>query len=102
MTDASRRQPAVDEPPHPVPEHAAGLTPARQRTMPEPSDLEPKRVERRVVCGHSVVPDVSPDHRAQPRAYCRNGVVHASSEFGFHRVQLRLPAIVCESSAVSP
>src|SRR6267378_4442891 len=62
MTDASRGQPAVDKPPHPVPEHATGLTPSRQRTMPEPADLEPKSVERRLVHGHTVVPDVSPDH----------------------------------------
>ena len=73
MTDASRRQPAVDEPPHPVPEHAAVLAPSRQRAMPEPADLEPKSVERRLVHGHAVVPDVSTDHRAQPRAYCGMG-----------------------------
>ena len=82
MTDAGRRQPAGNEPPHPVPEYATGLTPSRQRTMPEPADLEPKSVERRLVHGHAVVPDVSTDHRAQPRAYYRKGVVHASPEFG--------------------
>src|SRR6266851_5295228 len=46
MPDAGRGQPAVDEPPHPVPEDAAVLTPARQRTMPEPAHLEPKHVQR--------------------------------------------------------
>src|SRR5258708_26993251 len=61
MTDASRRQPTSNEPPHPVPEYATGLTPSRQRTMPEPADLEPKSVERRMVHGHTVVPDVSTD-----------------------------------------
>ena len=62
MTDAGRRQPAGNEPPHPVPEYATGLTPSRQRTMPEPADLEPKSVERGLVHGHAVVPDVSTDH----------------------------------------
>ena len=90
MTDASRRQPAVDEPPHPVPGDAAVLASSRQRAMPEPADLEPEQVQRRAVHGHAVVADVSTDHRAQPRAHCGNGVVHASSEFGFHRAQLRL------------
>src|SRR2546426_2345008 len=48
MTDAGRRQPAVDEPPHPVPQHAAVLAAARQCAMPEPPDLEPKPMERRL------------------------------------------------------
>ena len=81
MTDAGRRQPAVDKPPHPVPEHAAVLASARQRAMPETAYLKPKDMQRVVVHGHTVVPDVSPDHRAQPRTHRRNGVMHASSEF---------------------
>ncbi len=60
MTDASRRQPAVDEPPHPVPGHAAVLTPSRQRPMPEPPDREPKSVERLLVHGHPVAPECPP------------------------------------------
>ena len=93
MTDASRGQPAGDKPPHPVPEHAAGLTPTRQRAVLEPTDLKPESMERRGVHGHAVVPDVPTDHRAQPRAHRRNGVVHAPSEFGFHRIQLRLQSL---------
>ena len=60
------------------------------RCQPESAHPEPKHVQRVGVHGHPVLTDVSPDHRVQPRAYCRNGVVHASSEFGFHRGQLRL------------
>jgi len=93
MTDASRRQPAVEEPPHPVPADATVLTTARQRAMPEPPDLEPKQVQRRAVHRHTGVADMPPNNRAQPRAHCRNRVVHASSEFGLYRAQLRLQSL---------
>lgn len=61
--------------------------------MPEATDLKPEDVQRVAVRGHAVIADVPTDHRAQPCADYRNGVVHASSEFGFHRVQLRLQPI---------
>src|ERR1700730_14315297 len=54
MTDGRQRQPASDEAPHAVPEYAAVLAAPRQRTMPEPSHLEAKKSQRRVVHGHSV------------------------------------------------
>src|SRR5579864_3388695 len=72
MTDTGGRQPAVDEPLHPGPDDAAVLTAARQRAIPEPAHVKPEPMERRLVHGHAVVPDVSTDHRAQPRAYRRN------------------------------
>jgi hypothetical protein len=90
MTDASGRQPVLDQSAHPVPVYAAILTPPRERAMPEPADLEPKRVQRRAVGRHPVVPDVSTHNRPQPLAHFRDGVVHASFEFGFHLAQLRL------------
>jgi hypothetical protein len=92
MTHAGRRQPAVNEPPHPVPPYAAVLASPRERAMPEAADLEPKDVQRVAVRGHTVIADVPADHRAHPCADCRDGVVHAPSEVGFHRVQLRLQA----------
>jgi len=93
MTHAGRRQPAVDEPPHPVPAYAAVLAPSRQRAMPEMADLEPKDVQRVAVRGHTVIADVPSDDRAQPCADCGDGVVHAPSEFGFHRIQLCLQTL---------
>jgi hypothetical protein len=39
MTHAGRRQPAVNEPPHAVPSHAAGLASSRERAMPEATFL---------------------------------------------------------------
>ena len=47
MTNTGGRQPAVDQPPHSVPEHAAVLAAPRQRAVPEPAYLEPKHVQRR-------------------------------------------------------
>ena len=90
MTDAGRRQPAVNQPPHAVPGHAAVLAPTRERAMPEAADLKPKHVQRGAVHGHAVVTNVPTDNRAQPGADSRNGVVHASSEVGFDLAQLRL------------
>src|SRR5208282_6773553 len=76
MTDAGWGQPAVNKPPHSVPKHAAVLTAARQRAVPEPADSGPKQEERAPVHGHPVVTDVSLDHRTQPFALLRDGSVH--------------------------
>src|SRR5437879_6130481 len=90
MTDGRQRQPASDEAPHAIPEDASVLATPRQRAMPEPSHLESKESQRRVVHGHSVIPEVSTHHRLQPFALFGNGFVHPSSKLGFHLVQLRL------------
>src|SRR2546429_1451971 len=68
MTDGRQRQPASDEAPHAIPEDASVLATPRQRAMPEPSHLESKESQRRVVHGHSVIPEVSTHHRLQPFA----------------------------------
>src|SRR6266849_796541 len=90
MMDARRGQPAVNNPPHAVPAHAAVLTAPRQRAMPEPDHMEPEQAECRAVHGNTVVSVVSLDHRAQPLTHLRDGVVHASLELGFHLAQLGL------------
>src|SRR5258707_4420908 len=93
MTDGSRRQPASDEAPHAVPKDAAVLTAPRQRAMPEPSHLESKKSQRRVVHGHSVISEVSTHYRLQPLAYFGDGFVHTTLKLGFHLVQLRLQTL---------
>src|SRR6267378_3980134 len=90
MTDRRQRQPASDEAPHALPEYATVLAAPRQRAMPEPSHLESKKRQRRVVHGHAVIPDVSTHHRLQPLAQFGDGFMHASLKLGFHLVQLRL------------
>ena len=90
MTDGRQRQPASDEAPHAIPKHAAFVAAPRKRAMPEPSYLESKKSQRRVVHGHSVISEVSTHYRLQPLAYFGDGCMHASLKFGFHLVQLRL------------
>jgi len=90
MTDSRQWQPTVDETPHTVPVDTAVLAAPRQRAMPEPSNLKPKRPQRRSVHGHTVVPDVATQDRLQPLTLVGDGFVHAPLNLGFHRVQLRL------------
>jgi hypothetical protein len=93
MTDGRQRQPASDEAPHAVPEYATVLAAPRPRAMPEPSHLESKKSQRRVVPGHSVIPDVATHHRLQPLALFGDGFVHTTLKFGFHLIQLRLQSL---------
>src|SRR6266516_4029962 len=59
MTSTGGRQPAVDQAPHPVPTHSGFLAAPQERAMPEPTYLEPKRVQRRAVGRLSVITNVS-------------------------------------------
>src|ERR1019366_4462090 len=52
MTNASGRQPAGNQAPHPIPKHAGVLTTAQETAVPEPTYLKPKQVQRRAVGGH--------------------------------------------------
>jgi hypothetical protein len=90
MTDGRHRQPASDEAPHAIPQHATFVAAPRKRAMPEPPYLESKDLQRVVVLGHSVISDVPSHHRLQPLAHFGDGFMHASLKFDLHRVQLRL------------
>jgi hypothetical protein len=90
MTSTGGRQPAVDQAPHPGPEHVGVLAAPRKGAMPEPADLEPKRMQRHAVGRHAVIADVSTYDRAQPPADFRNGVMHAPFELDLDLAQLRL------------
>lgn len=68
MTGKGWGQPAVNKPPHPLPEDSPLAAAPRQGAVPESTHLEPKHGQRWAIHGHSVVPDVSADHRAQLRA----------------------------------
>src|SRR5260370_34275543 len=76
MTSAGGRQPAVDQAPHPVPEHSGFLTTAQERAMPEPTYWEPKRVQRRAVGRHSVITNVSTDHPPRPLPHAADAASH--------------------------
>ena len=92
MTDRRQRQPASDEAPHTIPKDAAVLAAPRQRAMPKPADSEPKNPQRRLVHRHSVITDVSTDHRLQPLALFGDGFVHAPLKFGFYLIQRAIAA----------
>ena len=86
-------QPALDEATHTIPSDAASLATPTQRAMPEPTHLEPKPMQRRAVHGHPVIAHVPTNHRTQPLAKQGNGLMHASAQLGFDRVELRLQAL---------
>ena len=90
MTDTRRRQPVIDMPLHPHPGQWMPLAATPKRAQPEPANLATEGVQRRAVHGHAVVADVPADDTAQPRALLAGGTVHASPQFGFHLLQLRL------------
>ncbi len=60
MTDAGGRQPAANEPLHPVPANAAGLATSRQHAVPVPTHLKPKQVKRLIVHRDPVVAGRAP------------------------------------------
>ena len=90
VADLGGWQVAVDESPHPVPKNPAILAAMRQCTVPESAHLKPEYQERMSVRGHTIIPIVPTDDRAQPFAYLRNGIVHPLLELGLHLAQLRL------------
>ena len=90
MIDPNRRQPADDKSMHPIPRDTTGLTTTQKSAVPESSDLDSKQMQRVVVHGHAVIAIVPSDDGSQPLAYFWDGMVHASPEFVFHLVQLRL------------
>jgi len=93
MTYARKRQPTGEQSPHSVPTNATVLAALTQRAMPEAAHLKPKQMQRRAVHRHPVIADVATNNRTQPLALLRDGRVHASSQFGFHRIEFRLQAL---------
>src|SRR3989442_9645495 len=90
MTNARGRQPALNEPPHPLPGDAGGLAPSPKRTAPEAPNLETEREHRGAVHGHPVIPQMPRHDRAQPPAHHRDRSVQASPQLGLDLAELRL------------
>ena len=93
MADAGRRQPAVNEPFHSLPTDASSLASMREHVMPELAHRETKVSESIPIARYSVVADMPAHDCCQPLADRRNGFMHASPQFGFHRLQLGLHAL---------
>ena len=105
MIDANSREPAANQPSHPVPQDSTVLASPRERALPEPAHLEPEDSQRRRVHGHSVVANLSTHHRLQPLAWFGDRFVHSSPKFGFHLIQFRLQPFadrLCRSTVNRP
>src|SRR5258708_35585301 len=72
MTSAGGRQPAVDQAPHPVPEHSGFLTAPQDRAMPEPTYSEPKRVQRPALESNSLLTNASTHAGPTPLTHFRD------------------------------
>ena len=65
MHDVDWREPSVRKAGHPIPVQAGALAAAPKRLIPVPCRLEPEGVDRRDIAGHSVVVEVSSNHRCR-------------------------------------
>src|SRR5713226_2443260 len=92
MIDAGRRQPAVDEPFHPLPRDTSSLASTCEHVMPKLAHGKAKVSESIPIAWYSVVSDVPAHNSLQPLAHVRNRFMHASPQFGLHRLQLGLHA----------
>jgi hypothetical protein len=90
VMDLRSGQPVVSNSPHPIPHHPTVLAAPRQRAMPEPNHVEMKHGARGAVHRDTVISIVPLDHRVQPLAHFRDGIVHAPLEFGLNLTQLGL------------
>ena len=90
MADAGRREPAADEPLHPIPGQSSLLAAPAKDAMPVVTDREAEVGQGVPVARHSVVADVPAHDGPQPRAGFRHGGVHAPPQLGFHLAQLGL------------
>ena len=90
MADMGRRQPAADEPLHSFPMKATFLAPSSEDVVPEIAHSETKVSQSVPVSRHSEVSDMPAHNGFQPCADFRDRVMHASPQFGLHRLQLGL------------
>ena len=92
MADARRRQPSVDVLAC-VPRSGGDVVYDAGAYAPESTHLSAKGTQRGAIGGHAVVSGMATDHTAQLRSLFRDGVVHASPQFGFDLLQLGLPPL---------
>ena len=84
------RKPALDEPFHPFPWDASLLTSPSKDVMPEVAHREAEVGQGVPVSRHSKVSDMPAHNGLQPCSDFRDRVMHASPQFGLHRLQLGL------------
>jgi hypothetical protein len=65
MADSRQRQPANEQAPHAIPKDATVLAASRQCAVPESPNLEPKDPQRGLIHGHTIVAEMSTNHRLE-------------------------------------
>ena len=93
MVDMGRREPALDEPLHPLPLDAPLLTPPFENVVPEATDREAEVSQSIPIPRNSEVPDMPTYDGLQPLANFRSRIVHAPPQLSFHFLQLGLHAL---------
>src|SRR5262249_37472003 len=91
MADACRWEPTLHVTHEPLPRHSVSLTPPTKRPSPEHCDVMPERGHARKVSGHSIVAEVTCEHRPQVLPLFRDGIVHAPPQLESQLAQLRVP-----------
>src|ERR1700730_950481 len=90
VADAGRRKPPMAVLRHSAPRQWCGLTAVLENAPPQPLELSAEDADARAVAGHTVITDMAGNHRTQIGTLLRDRQVHASPEFGFHRLELPL------------
>ncbi len=101
MTKASRRKPFRDIAPPAAPWQVVPLARTTQNRPPQIARCLTKPAQHGSVHGHTVIPEMSRQERAQRSSLFPHGRVQASPQFCFQSPQLSLPAswrIVCRST----
>src|SRR5258706_2835420 len=86
VADASRREPVGEQGLHPTPRQVITLTATAQHQPPHATDRASEGTERWTVHRDTVVTHVTENNRTQVLSNLGDGVVHATLEFGLHRL----------------
>jgi hypothetical protein len=93
MTNTSRRKPSRDVAPHTAPRQVVTLAATAKYRPPQIAHCLAESAQRRAIHGHSVIPEVTQQDRAQVRSLFPNGHMQASPQLLFQSPQLSLPPL---------
>jgi len=90
MHDSRQGKPSLHQTGHALRRQSMPLAPPTQCAVPQPSNLVLKRCQFATIVGHPKVLIVSKQDRPQPLAHRRDGILQASPQVHFDRLQLGL------------
>src|ERR1700692_274499 len=91
MADVSGREPGVEQGLHPTPRQMIALTTMTQHRPPQATDRTSEGTDRWAVHRDAVIAHVTENDCLDVFANRGDGLVHATLEFGFPLLKLRLP-----------